>query len=219
MPVKEYPPVFVLLGKAGAGKTETSAFVSKQTGLPVLELGKFIRCKALQGDSHAEEIVGFYMKHGRYFPGEWSLRFVEKAISENPQKFKRGFILDGFPRDPLDLAPFEEWLYAHRFRVGGCIELKIPLQVSNRRQAQRKGRPETKAAQSARQQEFLEKERAVINAFRKGGLLQTVHMEIGGRKRRIPESKKPLELGNAHFLKRKGKQISKAVLRLKRKPR
>lgn len=214
MPFKA-PPVFVFLGRGGAGKTESAPLVSKLTGLPVVELGNFIRKQAVDGNTIAKYVVDNFIKKGKYFPGSHSTLFLQMAINENPRRFENGFIIDGFPRRTEDLKLFEQTIRENGFRVGGLIELKIPQQVSMRRQPQRKR--ETPAAIQNREKEFLSREQKVIAAFRKLGLVQTIDMRVGGRKARIPEFKKTFELSNPKFLRQKSRVIAKALKRLKTK--
>lgn len=211
--------VFVLLGRGAAGKTETAPFLNKLTGLPVIELGKYIREKAKQGNSSAKRVVTDYINHGRYFSGELSLNFIEKAIAENPLRFKNGFIIDGFPRQVKDLSGFERFLAERGFLIGGALELKVPQTVSNRRQAQRSGRTKTKEVLENRNKEFRENEEKVLAAFRELGLVHTIGMQKRGRAKRFKQKNIPLELERPQFLKQKARLIAKGVKRLRqRKP-
>lgn len=211
------PPVFIFLGRGGAGKTETGPLVSKLTGLPVIELGQYIREQAKKKDPVAENVVSNWMAKGIYFPAEYSFQFMEKAIAENPQRFQNGFIVDGFPRKKEDLEKFREFVNTRGFRVGGLLEFKIPIWVADRRQKQRKGRPETKQAVESRHQEFKNNEQKVIDAFRKAGLVRTIGMELGGRKGKLGQSRIPLELSNPRFLKKKAGIIAKRVKELRKR--
>ncbi|MFH0955288.1 MAG: nucleoside monophosphate kinase [Candidatus Micrarchaeota archaeon] len=211
------PPVFVFLGRGGAGKTETGPLVSKLTGLPVIELGQYIREQAKKKDPVAENVVSNWMAKGVYFPAEYSFQFMEKAIAENPQRFQNGFIIDGFPRKKEDLEKFRQFVDARGFRVGGLLEFKIPIWVADRRQKQREGRPETKEAVQSRHQEFKNNEQKVIDAFKKAGLVRTIGMQLAGRKRKLGQSRIPLELFNPNFLKRKARLVAKSVTKLRKR--
>lgn len=208
-----HPPVFSLLGRGGAGKTESSAQIAKITGLPVIELGAFIRKKYVESDALAFDVINNFMRKGKYFPGEYSIIFIRRAIAENPSLHKNGFIIDGFPRRIQDLKAFERFVVDQGYRLGGVIELKIPSQVSQRRQQQRKR--ETDDVIRSREKEFQENEQRVINAFRKFGLVQTIDMRVRGRKNRRPQKSMAYELAQTRFLKSKARQIAKAIRRLR----
>gem|GEM_PF-5382433 len=207
------PKVFVLLGRGGAGKTESASFVLRATGLPVIELGNEIRRLYQGGDATAWFIVHEFIKKGKYFPGEYSLDFLDRVIGKNPKKFSNGFIIDRFPRKPEDIPAFESFLEDAGFRMGSVIELKVPLSVSSRRQLRR--RRESKESIQRREGEFLQSERSVMAHYRKQGKLFSISAQLSGRKRR--QSFVPFELTNPKFLKRTARKVRVGIKQLKRR--
>lgn len=85
----------VLIGIAGAGKSTQGLMLSKQTGLPYLSTGDIFRSVAKE-NNELGRYVKETMKQGLLIPDKKTIPIVEKYLKK-PQ-FRKGFILDGFPR-------------------------------------------------------------------------------------------------------------------------
>lgn len=220
------PRAYILLGRGSAGKTET-ATAARELKLPVIELGQLIRSAYRKGDPAATKIVTQFMLKGKYFPSRYSIAFLKQTLDQNFKQFSNGFIVNGFPRTLEGVYAFEKLMQEQGFRVGGVVEFKIPRKTSIRRQTQLSQRPtsirknqsrtEIEQAIIARQHEFDLHEKAVISHYRKRGLVETVPMQLRGRKRKIPESKKPSELENPRFLRQKARRLLKAIHTLQKR--
>lgn len=164
--------VFVLLGRAGGGKTETSAYFAKRSGLgiPAVPLGNIMHSWAKKGHPIAQQCMDA-IKKGKYFSAEWSIQILREYLQQHPKQFRNGFILDGFPRKVADIPAFEDFLGSRGFAMGGIIHFEVSLPVSNLRQFQRKREIE---AIAPRQKEFDEKEAPVIEYYRKKGMVRTI---------------------------------------------
>ncbi len=206
--MKQKPKVFVLLGRGGAGKTESSSFLARKTGLPVIPLGNFIREMAAEGNRGAQVAVES-MKKGKYFAGGISILMIKEYFKRHPAEIKSGFILDGFPRRLIDAKLFEQFLEKNGFELGQIFEFRVPNEVSIQRQQQRKR--ESKATISARQQEFEREEAKIIRYFRGKGLVTVVQTHTH-RKLRPPAGQPDLQ--HKPLLRRFSNQTAKTINRV-----
>ena len=199
------PKVFVLLGRSGAGKTETGSFIGRKTGLPVLELANVIRKKSAQRDPLALEASGF-INRGRYFPESYSRHFILEEIKTNPAKYANGFILDGFPRTLEAARGFEKFLGQNGFVLGGVLHYQIPRELSFRRQRERRREPEESL--ESREREYVNREMEVIRFFRSRGLVKTVVSQTVKQKR---PSDQATDLTHEPLLRHHAAQAAKMI--------
>lgn len=212
----QHPMVFVLLGRAGAGKTETGSFFAKKSGLgiPLIPLADIMRAWAKQGHPVAMQCVAS-IKKGKYFSGDWSIQILSEYLQQHPDTFRNGFIIDGFPRKMQDVPLFENFCSKNGFFVGGVIHLSVSHDTSILRQLQRKREP--LEVIHARMKEFSDKEAQVIAHYHQKGMVKTINTESN---RQVQTARNELALKNRAFLWHVAARIKKIVkTKIPRKPK
>jgi adenylate kinase family enzyme len=192
-------PVFVLLGRGGAGKSKIGEFYSKKYGLPIIIVGDEIRKLAEKGHKLSVAAVRA-MKQAKPFSPQAFVDAIEHVISEDPRRFESGLIIDGFPRWPECISFFEEFLRKHNFRPAKVIELRVPKHQSIKRQIRRTR--ESKETILKREQHFREQEFAVIEYYRRKGLVAVLPTK---------RYKRPKKRQQNYFIPNEAKQLHKII--------
>lgn len=178
----------VLLGIQGSGKTTQGNLLSKQLKIPYLSTGHIFRELAKE-----KTRLGRYIKEtinaGMLVPDNKTVEIVENYLSR--PEYKRGYILDGFPRTLTQAKKFKN-------NVDKVIYLKISPKEALWRLIYRNDstrEDETSVAIRKRIELFFEFTLPVLDYYRKKGKL----VEIDGS-RSIKEV-------NEEILKSIGKQL------------
>lgn len=104
----------VFLGPPGAGKGTQAKRLSKEVGIVHLSTGDMLRASAAQGTPLGREADG-YMRQGLLVPDELVLNVLRERLA-SPEA-RRGFILDGYPRNVgqaqslAEITPVDHVLY------------------------------------------------------------------------------------------------------------
>ncbi len=110
----------VLFGPQGAGKTTQSELLSEWFGARALSSGQLLRSEIGEGTALGQ-LVTRYVEHGVLAPDEVvNAIFRKRLVSE--LESKRGFFLDGFPRNVEQAADLDTY---------AKINLAIHLRVSD----------------------------------------------------------------------------------------
>lgn len=108
----------VLIGIQGAGKSTQGNLLSEALGIPYLSSGHIFREMAKEKTS-----LGRYVKEtlnaGILIPDDMTIKTINEYLSKD--EYKKGYILDGFPRTELQ---------AEEFKNG--IDVAIFLEVSDK---------------------------------------------------------------------------------------
>lgn len=105
----------ILIGIQGSGKSTQGNLLSEKLNIPYLSAGHIFRILSKQKTPLGHQIK-VVMNAGFLIPDEKTLKIVEEYL-EKPQ-YKKGFILDGFPRTLTQAKKF-------RIKVDKAIYLKI----------------------------------------------------------------------------------------------
>ena len=104
----------VLLGPPGAGKGTQAKLLGQALGIPHLSTGEMLRAAAAQGTELGRRADGF-MNQGRLVPDDLVLGILRDRLALPDTK--RGFILDGYPRNVAqaeslaEITPIDHVLY------------------------------------------------------------------------------------------------------------
>ncbi|KAJ8978768.1 hypothetical protein NQ317_017492 [Molorchus minor] len=107
-PTKGYPPVLWVIGGPGSNKAVLCAAAARETGWTHVSLGKLLRAAAEPPDpKHNSEVSKLRqcISNGELVPQDIVMRYVESHMADNMDK--EGIILDGFPRDMVQVSEFE----------------------------------------------------------------------------------------------------------------
>ncbi|WBL31622.1 adenylate kinase family protein [Candidatus Phytoplasma sacchari] len=88
--------IIILLGPPATGKGTQSSILSKYFKIPHISVGDIFR-KIMQEKSKLSEKIDLYIKKGLLVPDEITNEIISKYLDK--EELKKGFILDGFPRN------------------------------------------------------------------------------------------------------------------------
>ena len=112
----------ILLGAPGSGKGTQSIILNKKLGIVQLSTGEIIR-----EDIEKKTKLGLQVKNlvdnGEFVSDNIILSIISKRISE--EDCRKGFILDGFPRNLNQASKFDEILLENDKKIDFVIELNV----------------------------------------------------------------------------------------------
>ena len=95
----------VLLGAPGAGKGTQARQLEEKLGLPQVSTGDIFRYN-IKNETELGLLAKSYIDKGDLVPDEVTIRMVEERLSL--EDTAKGAIMDGFPRDLIQAAAFDE---------------------------------------------------------------------------------------------------------------
>ncbi|MCL5003775.1 MAG: nucleoside monophosphate kinase [Patescibacteria group bacterium] len=122
--------IYIVLGPSGCGKGTQAKLLAAKIDVPSFSTGELIREGADRGDSDAlkaKEIAD----RGVWSPNEIVNKILSQALEETD--LKKGFVLDGFPRNPEQAIWLDDFLSARDSGVSKVIHLETTLEESLRR--------------------------------------------------------------------------------------
>ena len=126
-------PRLVVLGKQGAGKGTQAERLARHYGVPRISTGDMFRAVVEQG-TEAGQRAKKYMEAGELVPDDVVIGVVEERLTDDDAR--RGFVLDGFPRNAEQAMALDEALGEKT--VDLVVELEVPTEVVLRRLADRR---------------------------------------------------------------------------------
>ncbi len=95
----------MFLGKPGSGKGTQAALLSKKLSIPAISIGQILR-KIGSSNSSLAKKIRMYTDKGNLIPAQLSIDILKKRLSE--KDCKKGYILDGFPRNLMQAKLWKE---------------------------------------------------------------------------------------------------------------
>lgn len=174
---------FVFYGPEGCGKGTQAELLGEKMGYPILISGDLVRDAAANDKGMMGEIVRESLETGKYVADSemfvlWKRRFKQDDV-------KNGWILDGFPRN-LDQAMFlEDKVEKYDQPLTAVFHLKVSIEESMKRLGSRnresyKGSGKSHDAPEmikSRLEMYYQSEEAVLDFYRKRGILYTINGE------------------------------------------
>ena len=114
----------VLVGPPGSGKGTQGDLLEKELAVPHISSGELLRNSAANGTEegrHAKEC----MDRGQLVPDEVVIGLIKSRVAK--PDCGKGFVLDGFPRNPSQAEKLQEVL--GRDGVDHVIALEVPVQT------------------------------------------------------------------------------------------
>ena len=99
----------VLLGAPGAGKGTQAKILIEKYGMPQISTGDLLRAAVGAGTPLGKEAKS-YMDKGELVPDSVVLGMVEERLKQDD--CKKGYILDGFPRNTQQAEALDKMLAA-----------------------------------------------------------------------------------------------------------
>jgi adenylate kinase len=162
----------VLLGPPGAGKGTQAARLAERWGIPAISTGDIFRSN-VQGKTELGRKAQEYMSAGALVPDEVTNAMVRDRLSQDD--LDRGFLLDGYPRNPDQAVELESMLSDLGVELDVAIEITADADAVTQRllkRAQIEGRDDDTEPVIRKRLEVYTLQTAPVCAYYEGrGLL------------------------------------------------
>lgn len=115
----------VLLGAPGAGKGTQAKKLIEKYGMPQISTGDLLRAAVKEGTALGKEAKS-YMDKGELVPDSVVLGMVKERLSQ--PDCKKGYILDGFPRNTAQAEALDKMLNGMGMPVKVALSVDVPLE-------------------------------------------------------------------------------------------
>jgi adenylate kinase len=124
----------VLLGKQGSGKGTQAVRLARHYVVHHVSTGDMFRAAVRAGTEFGRK-AREYMDTGELVPDEVTIGIVKERLEQAGTK-RRGFVLDGFPRNVLQAEALAAYLAPQNIHL--AIDLEVPTEVVLKRLAARR---------------------------------------------------------------------------------
>lgn len=116
----------VLLGAPGAGKGTQAKKIIEKYPIPQISTGDLLRAAVSAGTALGKEAKS-YMDKGELVPDSVVLGMVEERLKQDD--CKKGFILDGFPRNTKQAEELDAMLAGVKMSLTAALNVDVPLGI------------------------------------------------------------------------------------------
>jgi adenylate kinase len=173
----------LVLGPQGAGKGTQAQQIAADYAIPHISTGEIFRSAIAEGTELGRQVEPM-LASGRLVPDEVTIELIRDRLAQGDAA--RGFILDGFPRNPVQADALASMLDLIGRRLDAVLFFDLPDDVATERMLERarvEGRsddePETIARRLATYHDQTE---PLVSYYRQRGALVELRAE-----RTIPE--------------------------------
>lgn len=114
----------VLLGAPGAGKGTQAKILVEKYGIPQISTGDLLRAAVAAGTPLGKEAKS-YMDKGELVPDSVVLGMVEERLKQDD--CKKGYILDGFPRNTKQAETLDSMLSSLNMALTAALSVDVPF--------------------------------------------------------------------------------------------
>jgi adenylate kinase len=115
----------VLLGAPGAGKGTQAKILIEKYGMPQISTGDLLRAAVAAGTALGKEAKS-YMDKGELVPDSVVLGMVQERLKQDD--CKKGYILDGFPRNTAQAEALDKMLAALNMSLTAALSVDVPFE-------------------------------------------------------------------------------------------
>ncbi len=115
----------VLLGAPGAGKGTQAKILVEKYGIPQISTGDLLRAAVAAGTALGKEAKS-YMDKGELVPDSVVLGMVEERLKQDD--CKKGYILDGFPRNTQQAEALDKMLSSLNMSLTAALSVDVPFE-------------------------------------------------------------------------------------------
>lgn len=115
----------VLLGAPGAGKGTQAKKLIEKYAIPQISTGDLLRAAVAAGTTLGKEAKSF-MDKGELVPDRVVLGMVEERLKKDDAK--KGYILDGFPRNTAQAEALDKMLGALGMSLSAALSVDVPFE-------------------------------------------------------------------------------------------
>ncbi|HEY8425470.1 MAG TPA: adenylate kinase [Limnochordales bacterium] len=120
----------VMLGMPGAGKGTQAERLARELGIPHISTGAIFRDAVQRGTDLGKQAKA-YMDRGELVPDAVTVAIVRERLQA--PDCRRGFVLDGFPRNLEQARALDEALAREGLSIDAAINLVVPAEEAVRR--------------------------------------------------------------------------------------
>lgn len=128
----------LLLGPVGSGKGTQAALISKRYNIPHISTGDIFRWN-MKNQTELGKQAAVYYNAGELVPESLTIKIVEDRLAKDD--CKKGFILDGFPRNMAQASALEKMTGLDKVIFVYLDEKEIIKRLSSRRMCKDCGQP------------------------------------------------------------------------------
>lgn len=151
----------IFLGIQGSGKSTQAKILSQKLSLPYVEMGQLLRDRLNEQSGEADQIKQA-LEVGNLVPDQITINTLNKKIIED--QYKSGFILDGYPRNDVQLkslpGKFDKVFY-----------IELPKKEAFKRLTLRSRNDDTPQVIERRVALFFQETQPIIDFFQQQGIL------------------------------------------------
>jgi adenylate kinase len=167
----------LIVGPPGAGKGTQASRISEQLGIPTISTGDIFRRNIAEQTELGKQVKAI-VDNGDYVPDELTNRLVKDRLEQADAH--GGFLLDGYPRTPDQVAYLDGFLASHGHVLDAVLQLVADPEELVRRLTLRAGEQgradDSEEAIRHRQEVYLRETQPLLRIFRERELL----VEIDG---------------------------------------
>jgi len=115
----------VLLGAPGAGKGTQAKILIEKYGMPQISTGDLLRAAVAAGTALGKEAKS-YMDKGELVPDSVVLGMVGERLKQDD--CKKGYILDGFPRNTAQAEALDKMLASLNMSLTAALSVDVPFE-------------------------------------------------------------------------------------------
>jgi len=115
----------VLLGAPGAGKGTQAKKLIEKYGIPQISTGDLLRAAVAAGTPLGKEAKS-YMDKGELVPDSVVLGMAEERLKQDD--CKKGYILDGFPRNTVQAEALDKMLASLNMSLTAAVSVDVPFE-------------------------------------------------------------------------------------------
>ncbi|HEX8947635.1 MAG TPA: adenylate kinase [Dissulfurispiraceae bacterium] len=115
----------VLLGAPGAGKGTQAKKIIEKYPIPQISTGDLLRAAVAAGTALGKEAKS-YMDKGELVPDSVVLGMVEERLKKDD--CKKGYILDGFPRNTKQAEALDKMLASLNMSLSAALSVDVPFE-------------------------------------------------------------------------------------------
>lgn len=165
----------LIVGPQGSGKGTQGVRIAGAFGIPAVSTGDVFRAAVAAGTELGDQVKAI-IEAGDLVSDELTSAVVRDRLSRGDTR--RGFLLDGYPRNLAQVAHLDEFLEGVGEELDAVIELSVPRDVSIARlslRAREQGRNDDTETVIANRLAIYERETApILGVYRSRGIVDEV---------------------------------------------
>ncbi len=162
----------IIFGPPGAGKGTQAKFIAKHFSIPHISTGEIFRAAIQKGTPMGIEAKK-HLDTGNLVPDDVTNSIVREALAD--EKFKDGFLLDGFPRTLPQAEALDKMLQDMTIKIDHVINLVVEENEIIRRMLGRGRADDIQETIDNRIKVYMKDTEPLIRYYQEKGILIDIH--------------------------------------------